>query len=85
MVPFRKLLLLSFLKTLMTLNVTSDTKKAVGIHEIKTKSYGRYKNKAASILQFSLFFSGSVFGWFFFSLNKTPSLSFFIQAELVMT
>lgn len=74
----------------MTVSVTSDTKKAVGINEIKKnkKSYGQYKNKAAQILQFSLFFSGGVFGWFglfFFSLNKAPSLSFFIQAELVMT
>lgn len=69
----------------MTVNVTSDTKKAVGIHEIKNKSYGQYKNKTASILQFSLFFSGSVFSWVFLSLNKTPNLSFFIQAELVMT
>lgn len=57
---------MSFLKTLMTVNVTSDAKKAVGIHEIKKKILRIYKNNAAPILQFSLFFSEGVFGLVFF-------------------
>lgn len=61
---------MSFLETFMTVSVTSDTKKAVGIHEIiKKKPYGQCKNKAAPILQFFFIFLWRCF-WFVFFFIK---------------
>lgn len=57
---------MSFLKTLLTVNVTSDAKKAVGIHEIKKKSYVYIRIMQHQYYSF-LYFSLKVFlVWFFF-------------------
>lgn len=69
MVPFRKLFLMSFLKTLTTVNITSGTKKGVGTHEIKKKYLMvTIRTKQHQYYNFLYFYVEVFLGWFCFGV-----------------